>query len=162
MWIWEPAPDFVLHGGKVLTCDAAFSVVLALAIKDGRILAVGDDAAVKGLVGPHTMVVDLGGRTVVPGVVDAHNHLVSTGRNLTGIVLHGVRSIREIQSVIDPGLMPEEIRVYQNVYRNGTLTIGATGGPASIALAGLANPPSRLYKRTKEALLDALLLVAGQ
>lgn len=100
MLVRERAPDLVLSGGKVLTCDEAFAVVAALAIKDGRVLAAGDDAAAKGLAGPRTRVIDLKGRTVVPGIIDAHNPLVSTGRNLTGLILHGVRSIREIQALV--------------------------------------------------------------
>ena len=66
--------DTVLVGGKVLTADAAFSVRSALAVRDGRIVAVGSDAEVRRLAGPATRVIDLQGRTVIPGLIDSHMH----------------------------------------------------------------------------------------
>jgi predicted amidohydrolase YtcJ len=64
--------DLVLRGGKIVTVDRDFSIRAALAIKDGRFLAVGSDRDVRPLVGPATQVIDLAGRTVIPGLHDAH------------------------------------------------------------------------------------------
>jgi predicted amidohydrolase YtcJ len=76
----EPlAADVVLTGGDIVTLDAACPRAQALAVRDGRIVAVGADAAIRALAGPHTRVHDLGGRTVIPGLVDAHAHLDREG-----------------------------------------------------------------------------------
>lgn len=71
----QAAPDIVLLNGKIFTSDAAHPYVQALAIRGERIAATGDSAKIRALVGPHTKQIDLGGRTVIPGINDAHNHL---------------------------------------------------------------------------------------
>jgi predicted amidohydrolase YtcJ len=71
--------DTVLVHGTVLTVDAKDSVVQAIAIRDGRIVAVGADAQVMRLVGPKTQVVDLHGRTATPGMIDTHSHYAEAG-----------------------------------------------------------------------------------
>ena len=74
--------DLVLRHGVVYTVDAARSWAQALAVKDSRIVYVGSDLGVAAHVGPGTKVVDLGGRLVLPGFVDAHIHPVSGGIEL--------------------------------------------------------------------------------
>ncbi len=69
------APDGILYNGKIFTSDAQRPTAQALAITGERISAVGDDATTRALAGPHTGVYDLGGRTVIPGINDAHIHL---------------------------------------------------------------------------------------
>jgi predicted amidohydrolase YtcJ len=70
-----PGPaDTLFVNGHVLTLDVAGTVVEAVAVRDGRILATGTDAQVRRLAGPGTAVVDLHGRTVLPGFVDGHAH----------------------------------------------------------------------------------------
>jgi hypothetical protein len=64
-------PSLVLYGGKVITVDDAFTVAEAVAVRDGRILAVGSTAEIKRLIGPGTRAVDLAGRSVVPGFIDS-------------------------------------------------------------------------------------------
>jgi len=66
--------DRVLVGGRIITVDAADSVAAAVAIKDGRILAVGTNAQVLALTGPSTERIDLHGLTATPGLLDAHCH----------------------------------------------------------------------------------------
>jgi predicted amidohydrolase YtcJ len=66
--------DRVLVGGRIITVDAADSVAEAVAIKDGRILAVGTNAQVLALTGPSTERIDLHGLTATPGLLDAHCH----------------------------------------------------------------------------------------
>jgi predicted amidohydrolase YtcJ len=66
--------DTVLAGGKVVTMDAADSTAQAVALKDGLVLQVGDDAVIMALAGPATRVIDLRGRTVTPGLIDSHLH----------------------------------------------------------------------------------------
>jgi predicted amidohydrolase YtcJ len=70
--------DVVYCNGKIVTLDAAGSTVGAVAVKDGRILKVGASDEMKKLAGSSTRLVDLGGKTVVPGLVDAHCHPMET------------------------------------------------------------------------------------
>src|SRR4051812_47402551 len=66
--------DLILHHGKIVTVDAAFSIGEAMAVKDGRVLAVGSEAAILPLKSEKTQVIDLGGRMVIPGLIDSHTH----------------------------------------------------------------------------------------
>jgi predicted amidohydrolase YtcJ len=66
--------DTILLNGKILTVDKDFSVQQALAIGNGRVLATGTSAAMKKLAGNKTRLIDLGGRTVIPGLTDGHIH----------------------------------------------------------------------------------------
>src|SRR5262249_37033058 len=71
--------DTILLNGKIITLDARSSVVQALAIRDGRIVAVGTNDDIKKLAGSSTRTVDVGGRTVVPGLIDSHIHALRAG-----------------------------------------------------------------------------------
>src|SRR5207302_8854733 len=73
------SPDLVLINGKVLTMDDRSSVVEALAVLDGKILTTGSNASVKSIISPRTRVLDLAGRTVVPGLIDTHAHFKAAG-----------------------------------------------------------------------------------
>ncbi len=68
-------PDLVLTNGKIFTSDEAIPYAEAIAIRGDRIVAVGKTATIKGLAGPKTKRIDLGGRTVIPGINDAHDHI---------------------------------------------------------------------------------------
>jgi predicted amidohydrolase YtcJ len=69
--------DLVLNHGKIITVDGKFSIAQAIAIRGDRIMDVGSDAALAGLVGPRTRVVDLKGHAVIPGLIDGHHHFLS-------------------------------------------------------------------------------------
>lgn len=69
-----PAADLILRGGSVLVLDDADTRAQAIAVHDGRILAVGSDAEIDAFAGPRTAVVELRGRAVIPGINDAHLH----------------------------------------------------------------------------------------
>ncbi len=71
--------DLILHNGKIVTVDGKFSIQQAVAVKSGTIAAVGPDASVLKARGPKTEVIDLHGRTVLPGLVDAHVHALEAG-----------------------------------------------------------------------------------
>src|SRR5947209_16338529 len=66
--------DTILFNGKILTVDKDFSTQQALAIGNGRVLATGTSAAMKKLAGNKAKLIDLGGRTVIPGLTDGHIH----------------------------------------------------------------------------------------
>ena len=92
--------DSVLLNGTVLTVDAAFSRAKAVAMSGGRFVAVGTNAEVKKLIGPDTQVLDVAGRTVVPGFIDTHGHIGLFGLETLAVSLAGTRSIAEIQQRI--------------------------------------------------------------
>ena len=73
------AADTIMHNGRIATQDERRSLVSALAIRDGRVLAIGDDTTVMALRGAATRVVDLGKRTVIPGLIDSHAHPIRGG-----------------------------------------------------------------------------------
>jgi predicted amidohydrolase YtcJ len=71
----DGAADVVLLNGKLITMAADNSIAQAVALKHGRIVAVGDSAAIRKLIGPRTDVLDLHGKAVLPGLIDAHTHI---------------------------------------------------------------------------------------
>lgn len=76
-----PVPDLILHRGLFTTLDRRRPTASAVAIHNGRFLKVGDDLEVLALAGPGTRVVDVGGRRVLPGLIDNHLHLIRGGLN---------------------------------------------------------------------------------
>ena len=68
--------DTLLVNGKILTADAAFSIREAVAVRDGKISATGTTAEMRRLAGAKTRVIDLQGRTVIPGLIDSHMHAI--------------------------------------------------------------------------------------
>ena len=92
--------DTVLHNGKVLTVDFQDSIQQAVAIRGKRIVAVGRDSDVLHLAGPNAKLIDLRGRTVIPGIVDIHAHMDREGLKSIFPSLEGLRSIKEIQERI--------------------------------------------------------------
>ena len=93
-------PDTVLYDGQVLTVDDDFSTAEAVAVRDGRFLAVGDTDEIRALAGPGTDELDLRERTVVPGLVDSHVHLRQVGMDLDRVTLFTARSIADVTGAI--------------------------------------------------------------
>jgi predicted amidohydrolase YtcJ len=71
---WAQPADLIVTNAKVVTLDAKSTTAQALAVRDGRLLAVGDAASVARHAGPGTRTVDAGGRTLIPGLIDSHLH----------------------------------------------------------------------------------------
>lgn len=94
-----PPADLILHNGHILTVDSLFRVVQAVAIRDGKFVAVGRNEEVMALKGPLTQVIDLEGKTATPGIVDSHTHPVGVGRNLRARVK--VADINSLQALFD-------------------------------------------------------------
>jgi predicted amidohydrolase YtcJ len=92
--------DLILTGGKIITVDKDFSIREAVAISADRILATGTAAEIDLLKGPVTKVVPLGGRTIMPGLIDTHLHQLSAGLNLKKVDLSSARSMKELQQLI--------------------------------------------------------------
>jgi predicted amidohydrolase YtcJ len=96
-------PDLILVNGTILTIDASDRIAEAVAIQGDRIGAVGDTAFIDSLAGPNTRRIDLDGRTVTPGLLDAHAHFSPSQFNRPDILdlsYPGVKSINGVQSAI--------------------------------------------------------------
>lgn len=88
--------DTILIDGKVMTVDRLDSIREALAVRDGKIAAVGSTADIRRLAGPQTRIVDLQGRTVIPGLIDSHLHAIRAALSFsTEVNWIGVRSLTE-------------------------------------------------------------------
>jgi len=71
---WAQTADTILTNGKIITVDQQFSIQEAVAVRDGKILSVGKTADIRKFAGPNTRLIDLQGRTVIPGLIDSHLH----------------------------------------------------------------------------------------
>jgi len=113
----QTAPDVVFVNGKVLTVDDVFSEVQAVAITGNKISAVGTTAEISALADEDTRFVDLDGKTLIPGLIDNHNHLIYNSPTWpNGVRLGSVRTRAEaLQRIaakaeeIGPGDDPEHI-----------------------------------------------------
>ena len=118
------APDLILANGRVLTADAENRAFEAVAVKLGRILAVGDSSEMIELRGARTEVIDLKGRTVIPGLTDPHVHLADDGAaSLNKIDVRDFgTNVRSIEHVL------EVVRAQTREVSPGTWIVG-TGSP---------------------------------
>jgi predicted amidohydrolase YtcJ len=97
--------DLILTGGHILTQSETHfpSPPTAVALAGGKIISVGSDEKVLETKGPQTKVVDLGGATVIPGLVDSHCHLYGLGKSLGQIDLMGTESPQQMLDIIKSG-----------------------------------------------------------
>jgi len=71
--------DLILYNGKIISVDEQDRIFQAIAVKDGRILTIGDDEDILVLAGPQSKLINLQGKTVTPGLIDSHYHLMYYG-----------------------------------------------------------------------------------
>ncbi len=96
--------DLVIFNGNIVTMDPQKPHASALAVKSYKILAIGDEEEVIDLVPNAARVIDLGGKTVVPGFIDAHTHLTSAGIKESHIHLEDAKSAEEILQIVRDNL----------------------------------------------------------
>lgn len=92
--------DLILHNGKIVTVDRRFTIAQAVAIRGDRILAVGTQQKMLALAGPRTRRIDLKGKTVIPGLIDTHNHMLMTGLNSLKVQTAQARSVADLVQAI--------------------------------------------------------------
>ena len=92
------APELILYNGKIVTVDASFSIAQAVAIRNGRFTAVDTNEAVRRTAGSATKLIDLRGRTVIPGLIDGHLHNAGGG---PGVDLASVRTMAELLAAVE-------------------------------------------------------------
>ncbi len=108
--------DLILFNGRVTTLDRSHPEAAAVAIRDGRILLAGTDAEAMALAGPATRRVDVGGRRVIPGLIDSHMHIIRGGLNYNmELRWDGVRSLAQalemLKRQVDITPAPQWVRV---------------------------------------------------
>lgn len=91
-----PPADLVLLNGKIITVDQHFSIQQAAAAAGDRIVFVGSNKESKRFIGSKTNVIQLEGKTVLPGLIDAHAHLHSLGEQLSYLDITGTASYRQV------------------------------------------------------------------
>ena len=89
-------PDLIVLNARIYTVDNARPMASALAVKDGRIVFIGSDSEARVLGRNNARIVDLKGHTVIPGMVDAHAHLLGLATSLRNVLLAGSRSYDEV------------------------------------------------------------------
>jgi predicted amidohydrolase YtcJ len=92
----ENPADLVLYNGNVHTVDKNNSTVEAVAVTDGRIVATGSSNTILALAGSETTRIDLDGKTVIPGIVDAHTHLRGIAGNIGKLIIADATSVAEV------------------------------------------------------------------
>src|SRR5580704_15693073 len=92
----QPPADLIVTNARIYTVDESRPVVEAFAVRGGRIAFAGDARGALTLKGPQTRVLDLGGRTVIPGMVDAHGHVAGLGSALAIVDLTEASSYDEV------------------------------------------------------------------
>ena len=88
--------DLIVTNARIYTVDDTRPVVAAMAVRDGKVLFTGSAREAMALRGPSSRVVDLGGSVVIPGMVDAHAHLLGLGQSLRNVNLVGAKSYDEV------------------------------------------------------------------
>ena len=116
-----PAADIVITNGKIITVDDRFSIQQAIAVRGDRIVAVGTNDQINRLAGPNTRRIDVGGKAVVPGMIDNHAHIMEEGRIwLEELRLDGVTTRRQALDMI--GAKAATLKPGQWVYVLGGFT----------------------------------------
>ncbi|HEV3117838.1 MAG TPA: amidohydrolase, partial [Gemmataceae bacterium] len=96
----EKSADLVIHHAKIVTLDEKSSIFEAIAVRDGRIVALGEDEAVLRNAGPNTQVIDADGRTVLPGLYDSHVHPLSAATSEMRDALPVLNSLGDVFAYI--------------------------------------------------------------
>ena len=101
------SPDTILYNGKIQTMRSQSDVVEAIAIKGDRVISTGSNEDVRNLSDSNTVEIDIGGRLVLPGLIDTHTHLETIAEGMINVNLKGVRSIDEVLKAIEENV-PDE------------------------------------------------------
>lgn len=119
----NPKAQLILHNGQFTTLDRQNPQATAVAIDEGRFIAVGNDDEVMRFADDHSQVIDLNGRRVIPGLIDSHLHLIRGGLNYNlELRWDGVPSLadamRRLQEQVARTPAPQWVRVVGGGYRN--------------------------------------------
>src|SRR5258708_4995871 len=103
--------DLILINGKITTLDQQNPQAQAIAVRDGRFQAVGDEREIMAHAGAGTLRIDLNGRRVIPGLIDSHMHVIRGGLNYNmELRWDGVRSLADAMAMLKASLTPSPHR----------------------------------------------------
>ncbi|MBL0372209.1 amidohydrolase [Rhizobium sp. KVB221] len=124
-----PTPDLILFNANIVTMDPLTPKAQALAVKNGRVIALGADKEIRALASENTRIVDAGGRLVLPGFQDTHIHLQDSGRDYAqNAGLDAARTIDELVATMKTfseshdGTWVNGVGWYTGIFHDGNLT----------------------------------------
>ena len=117
------AAELILRNGRIVTVDSEFSIVESVAITNGLISAVGTDAEVSIAAGPDTRIIDLDGRTVMPGIIDPHTHHMQVVAPDEGAMLAAQAYMLSVGTTTSgaPSVTPEHLEGFEALHERGEL-----------------------------------------
>ena len=120
-------PDLILHNARLLTVDDAFTIAEAVAISDGIISGVGESDELLANAGSETIIVDLGGRTVSPGFVDPHTHLMQYVAPDLGAMRAGQQELLSwgVTTAGMPSVLPDQLGAFETLNASGEVALRA-------------------------------------
>jgi len=163
-------PSLILNNGKILTVDKNFSTVEAVAITGNSIAAVGNNADIMKLAGPNTQVIDLKGRTVVPGMMDTHFHytgleyggdLSATERAEYPIDWKGVRSKEDVLNQISEIIQQYKIKPGEWIHFINQLTFMGDANPTTVLQADILFNQLNRWELDKAAPKNPIIMSEG-
>lgn len=101
-------PDSILFNGKVVTADREFNIAEAVAIREGKFIAVGTNTKIQALIGPNTLNVDLAGKTVLPGLISSHCHPEPVGEKKLVIDLSKAKNVSDALAAMKEFILTRE------------------------------------------------------
>ncbi|GGZ71814.1 amidohydrolase [Algibacter mikhailovii] len=150
--------DKVLQNGTIETMNPDQPTAEAVAMKDGKIVFVGSNNNVKDFVGDNTEVIDLGGKYVTPGFIDAHTHVIASSFTTSGVNVQAAQSIDEMLAIIkEYSDKNPDLKVVQAVsYRPAAL--GRNPSAADLDKLGLDKPVVALGNSSHDGVFNTVAL----
>ncbi|MEO1192862.1 MAG: amidohydrolase [Pseudomonadota bacterium] len=139
------AADFVIRGGRIATMDSRHRFVEALAARSGRIVALGASSDVEGLIGPDTQIIELQGRTAIPGIVDSHCHPDGQAARLASWLDFSPEAVPDRQSLLAAIAAAAETRGPDDWIAGARLNENKSGGYPTLAELDQAAAGRPLY-----------------
>ena len=148
--------DLVLLDGNILTVDKKFSRVTALAVKAGKVLAVGSDTQVGKFVGPGTRTINLNGRTVLPGLIESHCHCIGVGVSALSGPYTELGSIAEIQRWLKTASRKHPVGTWLRVPRTDITRLKERRHPTPAELDQGCSTHPVVYNAARKNVLNSL------
>tara|TARA_B100002003_G_scaffold112439_1_gene103990 strand:- start:1228 stop:2964 length:1737 start_codon:yes stop_codon:yes gene_type:complete len=96
----DDSADLVIKGGKIYTVNPGNPIAAAVAVKNGRIITVGSNSIIEPLIGNKTEIIDLQGKTMIPGFIESHGHIMGLGSSKMKLDLNGIKDYDELVGMV--------------------------------------------------------------
>jgi len=101
MILEKTIPDYIFYNGSVHSVNSNNDIYQAIAVKENKVMALGDNVDILALAEESTTRIDLDGNSLIPGIIDGHNHIWESGLMYDGIIIFGLTNFEELQKSID-------------------------------------------------------------